>query len=106
MHFELVVLEYDLVELRWDKHLGKLGSATYHALADCLEAVPGVNRVEVLRYSAHITIATHVETLSSILEALQEHLLEDEQLSAVLNRFGVTNYSVTIDPGVVTRRVL
>lgn len=102
--FELAVLDYDLVELRWPISFGKLQSEPYHALADALEPVPGVNRVEVLRYSAHIEVAPHVESLAVVLQAIQAHLLDDGGLAAELEKVGVTNYGVTINPDVLVRR--
>jgi hypothetical protein len=105
INFELAVTDYDLIELRWSEPLGRPGSAVYQEIADGLSAVDGVNRVEVLRYSAHIEIAPHVERLSDVLEALEEWVLEDEQLRAALQDFaGVTDYGVTVIPGVVTRK--
>lgn len=102
--FEIAVLDYDLIELRWPVALGKTGSAAYQALADSLEPITGVNRVEVLRYSAHIEIAEHVENLASVMTEIQETLLDDEHLAVELSSVGVTNYGVTVFPGVVTRR--
>lgn len=102
--FELGVLDYDLIELRWPLAFGKLRSAPYETLADALEPVKGVNRVEVLRYSAHIEVAEHVENLGVVLQGIQEALLEDEQFAHVLKACGVTDYGVTVVPGVVTRR--
>lgn len=102
--FEIAVQDYDLIELRWPVPFGKLTSEPYEVLALALEPVRGINKVEVLRYSAHIQIAEHVENLASVIESIKEHLLEDEQLVAVLRDCGVTDYGVTIVPGVVTRR--
>lgn len=102
--FELAVADYDIIELRWDLALGKVGSAPYQALADALEPVPGVNRVEVLRYSAHITVAPHVTNLATLLHDIQEYVLDDQHLAAELRQCGVTDYGVTINPDVVTTR--
>lgn len=102
--FELAVVDYDLIELRWPVAFGKTGSSAYLALADALEPIKGVNRVEVLRYSAHIEIAEHVENLGTVLSDIQQHLLDDKNLEWELVLAGVTDYGVTISPGVVTRR--
>lgn len=102
--FELAILDYDVVELRWPIAFGKIWSAPYQALAEALEPVPGVNRVEVLRYSAHIDIAPHVDNLGDVLQDIQAHLLDDANLARELAAVGVTNYGVTINPDVVTRR--
>jgi len=102
--FELAVHDYDLIELRWPIAFGKLRSEPYEVLAAALEPVVGVNRVEVLRYSAHIEVADHVENLATVLDHIREHLLADDQLRAVLQECGVTDYGVTVVPGVVTRR--
>jgi len=102
--FELSILDYDVVELRWPIALGRVGSAPYQALADALEPVAGVNRVEVLRYSAHIEVAPHVESLGTVLLDIQAHLLDDATLAKELAAVGVTNYGVTTNPDVVTRR--
>ena len=102
--FELAILDYDLIELRWPVAFGKSGSAAYQALADALEPIKGVNRVEVLRYSAHVEIAEHVENLATVLVDIQDSLLDDAILAQELAGVGVTNYGVTISPGVVTRR--
>lgn len=102
--FELAVVDYDLIELRWPIAFGKTGSSVYLALADALEPVKGVNRVEVLRYSAHIEIAEHVENLGVILSDIMQHLLDDKNFEWELVEFGVADYGVTISPGVVTRR--
>ena len=103
MTFEIAVLDYDLIEIRWPRAFGKLLSEPYQALAEALEPIKGVNRVEVLRYSAHVEVAAHVENLAAVLLDIQAHLLEDEQLAAALETCGVTDYGVRIDPGVVKR---
>lgn len=102
--FELAIVDFDVIEIRWPIALGRHGSEPYQALADALEPINGVNRVEVLRYSAHIEVAEHVENLGVVLEDIEAHLLDDSSLKAVLEGVGVTDYGVTRVPGVVTRR--
>jgi hypothetical protein len=103
--FELSVVDYDLLELRWSAPFGRPGSAVYQDIADGLSAIPGVNRVEVLRYSAHIEIAPHVERLSDVLAEIEQWVAEDEQLRESLSvNSGVTDYGVTLVPGVVSRK--
>lgn len=104
--FELAIQNYDVIELRWPVPFGHMNSSAYQALADALEPVSGVNRVEVLRYSAHVEIAAHVQNLVSVLEDIREYVLEDPQLKAELAAVGVTNYGVTVCPDVVTRRLV
>lgn len=102
--FELAIIDYDMIELSWPLALGKLRSEPYQALADSLESIPGINRVEVLRYSAHLLVAPHVSSLGDLITEIQEQLAEDENLRAVLRGCGVTDYGVTVDPSVVARR--
>lgn len=102
--FELAVADYDLIELRWPIAFGKVTAEPYRAIAEALEPVKGVNRVEVLKYTAHIEIAEHVENLGTVLEDIRDHLLDDANLASVLADAGVTDYGVTVCPGVVTRR--
>jgi pyruvate-formate lyase-activating enzyme len=102
--FELAVVDYDIIELRWPVSFGRVTAEPYHAIAEALEPVKGVDRVEVLRYTAHIEIAEHVENLGTVLEDIRDHLLDDKNLAHVLAEAGVTNYGVTVCPGVVTRR--
>jgi hypothetical protein len=102
--FELAIVDYDMIELRWPIAFGKARSEPYEVLATALEPVKGINRLEVLRYNAYIEVAAHVENLGSVLESVRQHLLDDEQLAQVLGSCGVTDYGVTVAPGVVTRR--
>lgn len=102
--FEVSVVHYDLLEIRWPKPFGAAGSAPYHALADVLVAVDGVDRVEVLRYTAQLLVAEHVESLGAVVQYVQTALLENAALANVLRtQCGVENYSVVVLPDVVTR---
>lgn len=103
LQFELAVYDYDLAILRWPVALGRVGSAPYQALACALEPVVGVNRVEVLRYSAYIELAEHVESLAVVLDSIRDHLEQDEELAAALRGCGVTDYGVFVAAGVVDR---
>lgn len=102
--FEISIVNYDLLELRWPKAFGAVRSRPYQALADCLLSVDGVDKVEVMRYTAQLTIADHVESLGVVVQFVQAALLEDAELAFVLSsESGVDNYSVVVLPDVVAR---
>lgn len=102
--FEVSVVHYDLLEIRWPKAFGASGAEPYHALADALSVVDGVDRVEVLRYTAQLLVAEHAESLGAVVQYVQAALLENAELANVLRtQCGVENYSVVVLPDVVTR---
>ena len=102
--FEISIINYDLLELRWPKAFGVVRSRPYLTLANCLLTVDGVDKVEVLRYTAQLTVAAHVESLGVVVQYVQAALLEDAELADVLaTDCGVTDYSVSVLPEVVAR---
>jgi hypothetical protein len=104
-NFEIEILDYNLVVVRWPVAFGRLLSEPYQALALTLEGLAGVNRVEVLRYSAYVYVAEHVEHLLGVAESIEVALLEDGVLLGCLREHGVTNYGVTRLPvGLIPRQ--
>lgn len=102
--FEIAIINYDLIELRWPKALGPARSEPYQVLGRLLSAVDGIDKVEVLRYTAQLTIAEHVESLGVVVQYVQAALLEDDELAAVLQtQCGVEHYGVAVLPEVVAR---
>jgi hypothetical protein len=104
LSFELTVHDYNVIVLTWNHPLGKLLSEPYHAVAESLYQVDGVDRVEVLRYSAHVYVAAHVQQLMQVLEDIRDQLYEDEHLRLVLNECGVVDYGITMNPDILVRR--
>lgn len=84
MEFELEAVGVDVIEVRWTKSFGRLTSPVYGAILDCFEAVEGVDRIELLRYSALVKIATHLVSPELAVTVLGHALLEDEALGIAL----------------------
>lgn len=84
MEFELEAVGIDVIEIRWAKSFGKLNSPVYNAILDCLECVEGVDKIELLRYSAQVKIATHRISPELAVTTLGHALLEDEALLLAL----------------------
>jgi hypothetical protein len=96
MTFEVLQPDSHLLELRWPIAFGKVRTEPYQVLATLLEGVGGVNRVEVLRYSAHLELAPVVEDVDLVIDELYEVLTESTELEEVLRHCGVTDYGVTV----------
>lgn len=88
MEFELSAVGVDVIEVRWAKAFGRLSSPVYSAILDCLESVEGVDKIELLRYSALIKIATHLISPELAVTTLGHALLEDEALGIALREDG------------------
>lgn len=84
MEFELEAVGIDVIEVRWTKSFGRLTSPVYGAILDCLECVEGVDKIELLRYSALVKIATHLISPELAVTTLGHALLEDEALEIAL----------------------
>ncbi len=84
MQFELEVVGIDVIEVRWTKSFGRLTSPVYGAILDCLECVEGVDKIELLRYSALVKIATHLLSPELAVTILGNAILEDEALEIAL----------------------
>lgn len=95
--FEIAVQDPRTVLVCWPVPFGKLRSEPYQVLADSLEQVPGVDKVEVLRYSAHLAVAPHVESLDEVLVEIKEQLEADSFLQMVLSELGLTDYGVAFE---------
>ncbi len=81
MLVEIAVMAPDLVELRWQQSYDQIWYPGYQVLADAVATVPGVERVQVFRFSAQVITKpeTHLELL---LQALEQLLKEHPKITA------------------------
>lgn len=75
MKIEIEVFDWvSRVEIRWFDPLGSRFSPEYRELEEELEAIDGVERVTVLRYSASVKVAGHAATLEAVASDVVELL--------------------------------
>lgn len=84
MEFELEAVGRDVIAIRWSKAFGPLSSPVYESILDCLHGVEGVDKIELLRYSALVKIATHMISPDLAVTVLGHALLEDDAVGQAL----------------------
>jgi hypothetical protein len=62
--------------LRWEQDIGAPNGTAYRRLFDEVYHLPGVEKVDMRRYSAVLTYAPHVTDASALAKAVAEAILE------------------------------
>lgn len=89
LHFMITSPRQDVVLVRWLERLAKPGTGLYRMLSEEIEELDGVESVVMNRYSAVITVASHVRSEWTVAEEIAELIEHDEAIrEEFFRRFG------------------
>jgi hypothetical protein len=87
----------DWVGINWSESLGRIDNPRYLLLSDLLEAIPGVESVEMRRYSADVRVARHVTLPAVVASLIRDEVFADDELTAALLKVFPEGYQVSLD---------
>jgi hypothetical protein len=77
------------VLVRWDQPLGRPRGTNYQILAEELEELMGVNRIEMERYRCTLFVDEDIAMLRQVAQEVEETLL-DETIRSMVDRMGLS----------------